>query len=396
MKRIVLVVTVLVALAAAFVLMGGDPHGGPMVMHTSKVRFDLAADSVSVPLALVDGRVLVDVMLDGKGPFPFVLDTGAHGSVMDLEFAREQGLSLGGEVMVGSPGGAGRPGHMATIGTMAMGDLALHDVVCIAFDGLPFPRTDDSPRGVLSPYSWSGLLITIDYPAQRLIFRRGALPEPDGKEVFGWKRREGLSEIAATVGGIEVPLHLDSGASGGLSLPTALADQLTLDGPLVEVGFAKLVDQVRPLRGQRIKGNFTIGRYTLENPLVDFVDLAKGVGSVGGAVLAQFAITIDPENGRYRLAGPADGKLVSTEVRKPRYGIQVESIETSPVRILVVDAGSPAEKAGLRAGDLIVRMNGHAVEDVTLDERMDALKTSPLAVGVQREGATVDVSMTLE
>ena len=402
MKRAHLLLVVLALLIAFGLTAGVLSHGadvlshGPVMMHPQKLHFELAADSVVVPVTLVDGRVIVDVTLDGKGPFPFIFDTGAHGSVMDLEFAREQGLALGGEITVSSPGGAGRPGRQVTVGTLAMGGLSLEKVQLIAFDGLPFPRTADSPRGVLGPYGLSGLLIALDYPGQRVVFRRGALPEPDGREVFGWDRAAGLPEIPAKVDGLEVPMHLDSGASTALSLPTAFIDRLTLDGPLVDMGFAKLVDQVRPVRGARLKGNVTIGRYTVVNPTVRFVDLAKGIGNVGAPVLRRLVLTIDPANRRYRLAGPEDGILEVTETRKPRYGVQLESIEADPLQVVFVDSGSPAEKAGLVAGDRILRLNGRPLADLELDDRLDALKTSPLAVQVQRGDASFDFTMTLE
>ena len=57
-----------------------------------------------------------------------------------------------------------------------------------------------------------------------------------------------------------------------------------------------------------LKGDFTIGRYTIENPTVHFVDIGRSTGNVGAAVLSQFAITIDPANRRLRLAGPRCGR----------------------------------------------------------------------------------------
>jgi S1-C subfamily serine protease len=138
-----------------------------------------------------------------------------------------------------------------------------------------------------------------------------------------------------------------------------------------------------------------MGRYTLESPTIRFVDMAQGVGNIGGAFLRSFVLTIDPANARLRLAGPADGRLVVNEEHKPRYGVQLEDLSGNPLRVLVVDAGSPAEAAGLRAGDVIVRMNGRPIEDLGIDERLEALKTSPLQVAVERGKAALEVTMAL-
>lgn len=287
------------------------PQAHAVMMRAPAVTCELAADSVVVPMQIVGGRIRVDVMIGGKGPFPFLFDTGASGSVMDLAFARQQGLALGPEVRVGSPNGGGRPGRMVTLDTLRLGGLATHGMTIIAFDGLPFPPGPDAPRGVIGPYGMNGLLVTLDYPRLRLVFRRGALPAPDGREIFGWDRSRHLPEIPATLAGVPIAVHLDSGAPGGLGMPVAFESKLPLAGPLVEMGRAKTVDRDVVTRGATLKGDFVIGRWTLEKPTVRFSEALRDVGNVGGGILRQFAITIDPANARLRLAGPSDGKLTA-------------------------------------------------------------------------------------
>lgn len=367
---------------------------GPVPMHQPDLRFDLPGDSVSVPVEMVDGHVSVQVMLDGKGPYPFLFDTGAHGSVMDLAFATEQGLALGEEVTVGSPGGAGRPGRRATIKRLELGGLTVHGMSSIAFDGLPFPRTATSPRGVIGPYGLSGLLVTLDYPGQRLVFRRGALPEPDDREVFGWDDRQRLPEIPITVGGRELKAHLDTGSSGGISVPTALAAQLALDGPLTDAGYAQTVDRVHGLRGARLKGSLALGRYTVENPTLTFSDVGAGLGNLGVGILGGLVITVDPAHRRLRLAGPADGRISQKNTVKPHYGMQLSDLAGNPPEVLVVDAGSPAELAGVQKGDRIVQLNGRAVSELSLKDRVAAVKASPLKVTLLRGAASQEVTLT--
>jgi hypothetical protein len=360
------------------------------------VSFELAADSVAIPMRIVDGRIMVDAVLDGKGPFPFIFDTGAQGSVMDLAFAREQGLKLGQEIMVGSPGGGGRPGNQVTIGRLEVGGLVMKALTSVAFEGMPFPKDADSPRGVLGPYGLSGLLVKLDYPAGRLVFHRGALPEPDEREVFGWSREQPLPEIPTAFGPEKIMVVLNSGASSTLNLPNEFADRLPLAGPLVEVGYARTVDQLRLVRGAQLNGAFTIGRYRLENPNINFVNIGKKHGNVGAGILKQFAVTIDPANRRLRLEGPADGILQVVEERKPRYGVQLDDLAASPLRVRVVDAGSPAAEAGLQGGDVVLGMNGRAIGEVSVDDRLAALRSPALALSVKRGGETLEISMELD
>jgi S1-C subfamily serine protease len=162
------------------------------------------------------------------------------------------------------------------------------------------------------------------------------------------------------------------------------------------MGYAKTVDQVKPVRGATLQGRFDIGRYTLDRPTIRFVDLARGIGSLGSSVLGQFVVTIDPANARLRLAGPAEGQLRELAERKPHYGLQFEALEANPIRVAVVDAGSPAGNGGILPKDEIVRMNGRALESVSLDERLEALRNSPLGLTVRRNGNERVVNLTLK
>ena len=59
---------------AALVLGAAAPAGHPQFMHQPPIRFDLSEDSVVVPMKQLDGRIILDVTLNGKGPYPFIFD----------------------------------------------------------------------------------------------------------------------------------------------------------------------------------------------------------------------------------------------------------------------------------------------------------------------------------
>jgi hypothetical protein len=357
------------------------------------LAFEMDADPVVLPMRLKDGRIELDVTIDGKGPVPFVLDTGAHGSVLDLAYAREIGLPLGEEVRVGSPGGGGIAGKRVSFGRLAIGGLRVKDVPAVAFAPWPFPASPGMARGVLSPYGLAGLLVEIDYPNQRVVLRRGALPEPDGREVFGWDRARGLPEVPVVVAGKTIAAHLDSGASAGLSLPGKWATKLPLASPLVEIGRARLVDRELVVKGATLDGEVRIGRFVLDKPEVDFVDIGVETANVGPSILRQLTLTLDPAHDRLRLAGPADGKLVAA-ARPKRYGILFKP--DAPLEVSDVLPGRPADKAGLRAGDRVVKINGKPAAEMSADDRARAMKESPLMLVVARGEGTVELKLTLD
>jgi serine protease Do len=62
-----------------------------------------------------------------------------------------------------------------------------------------------------------------------------------------------------------------------------------------------------------------------------------------------------------------------------------------------VDAGSPADKSGLKAGDILTRVAGQLIStprDLGAALRMDQHGLRPLSVDVTREHKTVNVQIT--
>ena len=83
---------------------------------------DFDSTSVSLPLTFFGNRPVVEVMLEGKGPFAFIVDTGAGGTVVAQDLATELHLAITGETEMGSPMGSQRiPAHIVRIGKLDLG-----------------------------------------------------------------------------------------------------------------------------------------------------------------------------------------------------------------------------------------------------------------------------------
>jgi len=78
-------------------------------------------------------------------------------------------------------------------------------------------------------------------------------------------------------------------------------------------------------------------------------------------------------------------------------GVQIEFDETSNVRVVTPLDGTPAHKAGIKAGDVITKVNGTPIFGVGLDQVVDLItgpRGSPVTVTVERKdpGAAADAS----
>jgi carboxyl-terminal processing protease len=119
------------------------------------------------------------------------------------------------------------------------------------------------------------------------------------------------------------------------------------------------------------------------------------VDSVDDAVLLENAIRgmvgdLDPHS-QFLDADEYRDVRISTSGSYTGIGIEVGEVD-GQVRIITPIAGSPAARSGLRSGDLIVAIDGVAIEPDRLHEtisRMRGRAGTPLSVTVQRDGENV-------
>lgn len=76
----------------------------------------------------------------------------------------------------------------------------------------------------------------------------------------------------------------------------------------------------------------------------------------------------------------------------PRYGYMLRMLPDG-VEINGVTPGSIADKAGLREGDKVLKINGVATADIAEDERMRQLRASPLKLVVSRGGKEIEIEL---
>jgi hypothetical protein len=241
----------------------------------------------------IGGRPVVEVKINGKGPFPFILDTGATNTVIDSGLSDELSLGESGRI------------KELMIGAIKMTDLEVDDISVTAM----FGKVEKPPRGVLSALSFPGFVLTFDYPGKKITLRKGALPEADGKTIFSYGADEMLPTVPVKVAGHEVKVHLDTCAPFALALPTKYKDQLPLTAPAVEKGKARAHAGVFPIFKGIVNGEIEIGEFKLASRDISFTDIVPGAdavpqGQLGYAALRDFVVTLDSANRRIRFARP--------------------------------------------------------------------------------------------
>lgn len=171
-------------------------------------------------------------------------------------------------------------------------------------------------------------------------------------------------------------------------------------------------------RGVTASDPFSAGSETLENVIQ--TDAALNPGNSGGPLLdlsgkvigINFAVTQGAQNIGFvipiNIAKPIlDGFLKEGRIVKAFLGVGYRMIDTSIGQlsnlppgafVQTVVKGSPAEKAGLKAGDIITKINNDAINsDNPLSREINGKKVGDsINITVNRDGQTLNFSATLE
>ncbi len=233
-------------------------------LGTTKINRASGKEVVTLPFELINNRPFIKIMINGKGPFRFVIDTGASMSVLSDKTADLLGVkpvAKGGSAR--AIGGSGTfPILYGLLDSIQMGETRI-DVVPIyirtvhSTSETPEAERSDGYIGlsVLSQYA-----VTLDYKTQEMLLDRTPLREDQLVQSAADQTGvaapvENLGALAAT--GVDVPIR---STSGGLA--SAEAHLPTMDRPLnfiVDTGatisvISKAAVKHNQLEGMKLKG----------------------------------------------------------------------------------------------------------------------------------------------
>jgi predicted aspartyl protease len=170
------------------------------------------------------GRVVVPVMINGQGPFRFVVDTGASHSTISPKAASALGLTPSTVSSIVLDGITGSTSVSAvTIDKLEAGELLL-DRTSMPVVWAPVLAGADGILGAAGLTSQS-LLVDFQHNKVSITGRVGASLRSEALRVHAIRLADGLMTINALVGGVRVRAVIDTGAQrslGNLALRNAL------------------------------------------------------------------------------------------------------------------------------------------------------------------------------
>jgi len=161
-------------------------------------------------------RMTAPVRVNGQGPYPFVIDTGANQSVISEGLVAKLGLSRGPLELLNSTTDA----QMAstTSARLSLGDRVDDEVVLSIL-----PQYAMGGAGMLGVNRLEGQRLIMDFARQRLTIESAMRPlrNPNDVVVQATRLRGELTMVQADLAGVPVTAFLDSGAEstiGNLAL----------------------------------------------------------------------------------------------------------------------------------------------------------------------------------
>jgi hypothetical protein len=254
---------------------------------------------LEIPLTFVNGRPVLEMYVNGKGPFRFIFDTGKMGDQIttDASVASQFNFKVIDSLRMGDPSGQ----HDVILPVVQIPEVNIGGLKIRNVNAAVNPRVLPGVNGVLGLSFFKDYLVTLDLSHSKITLIQGELPIPDGKTILAYESMMGIPQLKVTIGDLMTDAHIDCGNSrAAVILPQAIADKLKFIKPPVGAGIARTQFNDIEIKEGTIKDTMRIGSYSFEKLVVSFPAFGNAV-NLGEQFLSQFIITFDQKNQRMKL-----------------------------------------------------------------------------------------------
>jgi hypothetical protein len=352
---------------------------------------------VEIPIQIHNNLVVVPVILNNKLPLRFIVDTGVRtailtqktfSDILELPYSRKYSISgPGGEKLIDA--------YVANNVSLSLPGVSGkgHALLVLEEDYLElrnFLGTD--VHGILGYELFSRFIVKLNYSKKTMTlilpdkFRPGKRYQELPMLVEDTKPFILTSIDLSPTNSMTGKLLMDTGASHGLMLEPSSDERIRVPENTVSTVIGRGLGGVITGKTGRIK-SLKLGSYTLDNVLANFPDpnsymdtlkssLTFRHGSIGGEILSRFTVIFNFPQGKVFLKKNSEFKKAFyfnlSGIDLKAKGATLNVFEISEVR-----TSSPAEKAGIQPGDIIVSVNGIQARDLHLNEVNALLNMKP-------------------
>ena len=324
----------------------------------------------STPLTTIDftrhgGLIFLPVRVADNKPLSFILETGAQPSIVDSDIALELELGHGAtDTVSGAGSGSAKLSVLENVSLQA-GKVRVPKPLVIATPFEPLSKmTGHRTDGALGNDFIGRFVVSVDFALNQIDLYD---PSFDPGEEFGESIPVSIESGHAL---IDATLSLSDGRtiSGRFAVDTGARPSAVLSAPFVDThGLLDAVAKLYNVTGRGLVGtsevplgrvqSINIGSFTIDEPVCGFSRDKSGAfatqpwsGIIGNAIWQRFRMTIDYRRNRILLT-PNEFFHEREQFDCSGLSLVAEGADLTTIRVQSVSPDSPADKAGMKAGD---------------------------------------------
>lgn len=349
--------------------------------HVGDFSIDGTSTSTSVPVDLIDNHIYLNVVLNGKGPYRFVFDTGGS-NIIDPSVAKEIKQAGSGLAHDSGTGSGTESNSFAAVDSLKIGNAVLrHQVFLVepirkGFGAAAGQRVD----GLIGFEVLARYITTFDYAGRTLTLAMPGAAPKGRAEIVHFVFVGTVPQVGCAIDGIASECTVDTGAGGSADFFVPfIADHpqivpsthsaVGVNGYGVGGGHRGFMGRLRSLQ---------VGSFTLHDLIAGYSTQKAGyfaspfiAANLGGRVWREFTVTFD-----YRAQTMAllpNARLGERESHD-RSGMLLIN-DAGKIVVYDVRQGTPAAKAGLAKGNVILSIDGVAA--LSLEQVRHTLRDAP-------------------
>ncbi len=324
---------------------------------------------IDSPLVVVPGQVISHYMIvtakwDRRGPYHFLIDTGAATTLVSPLIARRYGIPMrdnatGKNLSVPVRSSEGEVSELPAVMVRQIdfGDAHFENLPALIYDCTQISlHLGVQIDGILGFTFFRNVLLTLDYPGRRIVLAppNSASALQPGSTIH-FNNSQHVPIIPLGLGNKTFFALVDSGSDSTLRL-NPLGMDFVYSQPPRPGPFVSSLSGDHQQTVARLDQTVLLGAYRLDHPVAE---ITSELPAIGGAVLKDFIVTFDQKQNQVTFYRESTLPILFPPLRSAGFSVAKAGAYWKVVGII---SDSPAARAGVEEGDLITRINQEPVD----------------------------------